>query len=311
MAALDVDSVHAFVLVADLGSFTKAASALDTSQAAISVKVKRLEDRLGYRLLDRTPRNVRLSTQGMTFLKPARNLITAHERAVAGLSAEIRRIGIGISDQIAGPGLPVLLRKLSAFDPGLIIEVHINSSPNIMESFDKEELDAAIVRREDDRRDGELLVKERFGWFASPEWELVSGQPLRLASIAKSCGVRSDATKLLDKAGIPWREVFIGGGMTAIGAAVSAGLAVAPLAYSVAPVGTLDVGHRYGLPRLPDSDVILHSTVTDLLSQEALKMLAAAFRTRYANMSTAGQGNTIHPSLLKRRTKHTVTCHIG
>jgi DNA-binding transcriptional LysR family regulator len=96
----------------------------------------------------------------MTFLKPARNLITAHERAVAGLSMGVRRIGIGISDQIAGPGLPVLLRKLSAFDPGLIIEVHINSSPNIVESFDKEELDAAIVRREDDRRDGELLVKE-------------------------------------------------------------------------------------------------------------------------------------------------------
>jgi len=75
--------------------------------------------------------------------------------------------------------------------------------------------------------------------------------------------------------------------MTAIGAAVSAGLAVAPLAYSVAPVGTLDVGHRYGLPRLPDSDVILHSTVTDPVSQEALKILAAAFRTRYADMSTA------------------------
>ena len=45
----------------------------------------------------------------------------------------------------------------------------------------------------------------------------------------------------------------------------------------VAPVGALDVGHRYGLPQLPDSDVILHSTVTDPVSQEALKMLVAAF----------------------------------
>jgi DNA-binding transcriptional LysR family regulator len=288
MAALDIDSVHAFVLVADLGSFTKAASALDSSQAAISVKIKRLEDRLGYRLLDRTPRNVRLSAQGTIFLKPARNLMAAHERAVASLSAQVRRIAIGISDQIAGAGLPALLQKLSAFDPGLISEVYIDSSPRLMESFDKGTLDAAIVRGEDDRRDGELLVRERFGWFASPEWELVPGQPLRLASIAKACGVRTDATRLLDNAGIPWREVFIGGGMTAIGAAVSAGLAVAPLAYSVAPIGALNVGERYGLPQLPDSDVILHSTVTDPLSQEALKMLAAAFRSRYANMSGTG-----------------------
>jgi DNA-binding transcriptional LysR family regulator len=132
------------------------------------------------------------------------------------------------------------------------------------------------------------IDQERFGWFASPQWELVPGQPLRLASIAKSCGVCTVATELLDKAGIPWREVFIGGGMAAIGAAVSAGLAIAPLANSIAPVGTLDVGHRYGLPRLPNSDVILHSTVTDPVSQEALKMLAAAFRSRYASVSTAG-----------------------
>src|SRR5215831_129700 len=288
MAALDVDSVHAFVLVADLGSFTKAAAALNTSQAAVSVKIKRLEDRLGYRLLDRTPRNVRLSTRGMSFLKPARNLITAHELAVAGLSAATRRIGIGVSDQIAGPGLPALLQKLSAFDPGLVLEVHIDSSFSLMEAFDKETLNAAIVRREDDRRDGEPLVQERFGWFASPQWDYVPGQPLRIASLAKSCGVRNVATRLLDKSGISWTEVFIGGGIAAIGAAVSAGLAVAPIAHSVAPVGTLDVGPRYGLPRLPDSDVILHSRVTDPVSQEALKMLAAVFRSRNASAPVAG-----------------------
>jgi DNA-binding transcriptional LysR family regulator len=285
MAALDVDSVHAFVLVAELGSFTKAASSLDTSQAAISVKIKRLEDRLGFRLLDRTPRNVRLSPQGMTFLKPARNLITAHELAVAGLSAEVRRIRIGISDQIAGPGLPSFLQRLNAFDPALVVEVHIGSSFSLMEAFDKEMLDASIVRREDDRRDGELLVRERFGWFASPQWDHVPGQPLRIASLSKSCGVRNAATRLLEKAGISWREVFIGGGITAIGAAVSAGLAVAPMAYGVAPVGTLDVRARYGLPRLPDSDVMLHSTVTDPVLQEALKMLVAAFRSRTAGIS--------------------------
>jgi DNA-binding transcriptional LysR family regulator len=243
---------------------------------------------LGYRLLDRTPRSVRLSTRGMSFLKPARNLITAHELAVAGLSGASRRIGIGISDLISGPGLPALLQKLSAFDPGLVLEVHIDSSFSLMEAFDKETLDAAIVRREDDRRDGELLVQERVGWFASPPWDYVQGQPLRLASLKKTCGVRNIATRLLDKSGIPWREVFIGGGIAAVGAAVSAGVAVAPLAYSVAPQGTLDVGPRYGLPRFPDFHVVLHSRVTDPVSREALKMLAAAFRSRNASAPAAG-----------------------
>jgi hypothetical protein len=90
--------------------------------------------------------------------------------------------------------------------------------------------------------------------------------------------------------------------MTAIGAAVSAGLAVAPMAFTVAPVGTLDVGDQYGLPRLPDSDVILHSTVTDPVSREALKILAAAFRSRTASRPTRGMRKQ-HPSIHEQRRK--------
>jgi DNA-binding transcriptional LysR family regulator len=279
MPTLDVDSVSAFVLVADLGSFTKAAHALGTSQAVISVKVKRLEDRLGYRLLERTPRKVNLSQRGKTFLRPARNFIAAHQLAIAGLTSTPKRLVIGISDQVAGPGLPALLAQLSAYDPSLVMEVHIDASHTLMDAFDKSAIDAAIVRREDDRRDGELLVRERFGWFASSRWENGEGQALRLASLASSCAVRALATQALDAAGIPWTEVFIGGGMAVVGAAVSAGLAVAPLAYSVAPVGTIDVGARYGLPRLSESDVVLHAAVTDPLSQGAIRRLAASFRS--------------------------------
>ena len=48
MPTLDVDAVKAFVMVADFQSFTRAAEALSTTQGAISVKLKRLEDRIGH-----------------------------------------------------------------------------------------------------------------------------------------------------------------------------------------------------------------------------------------------------------------------
>lgn len=279
MSALDVEAVQAFVLVADLQSFTRAAHALGTSQAAISVKVKRLEDRLGYRLLERTPRKVRLSVQGTTFLGPARNFITAHELAIGGLSSTPRRLAIGISDQVAGPGLPMLLKNLNAHDPTVVIEVHVNASRNLMEAFDKGELDAAIVREEGGRRGGERLIRERLGWYAASHWEHEAGQPLRIASLAATCGVRALATQALDAVGMDWTEVFIGGGNAAVGAAVSAGLAVAAMPHSIAPVGALDVGQRYGLPRLPDSDVVLHAAPRDPGSRAALRALAASFRS--------------------------------
>jgi DNA-binding transcriptional LysR family regulator len=285
MAMLDVDAVQAFVMVADLQSFTRAAEALDTSQAAISVKLKRLEDRLGERLIERTPRLVRLSSRGAAFLGAAREFIAAHERAVAGLSATPLRLSLGISDHVAGEELPVLLARLHAYDPSLLIEVQIGASRQLLDDFDRGSLDAAIIRREDDRRDGELLTLERIGWFAAPGFEHRQGEPMRLATLAASCGVRNIATRALDAAGIGWTEVFVGGGTAAVAAAVAAGLAVAALAHRVAPVGAIEVGERLGLPPLPSSDIVLHSALSDARSRGALRTLAAAFREHRAPAS--------------------------
>ncbi|MDR3516207.1 MAG: LysR family transcriptional regulator [Azospirillaceae bacterium] len=285
MATLDVGSVQAFVLVADFQSFTRAAEALDTSQAAISVRLKRLEDRLGEKLIERTPRLVRLSACGAAFLGVAREFIAAHERAVAGLASTSRRFTLGIADQVAGPELPLLLSHLHGYDPALLIEVRIEASRNLLDAFDHGALDTAIVGREDDRRDGEVLAQERYGWFASPGFEHREGEALRLASLAASCGVRNIATRALDAAGVSWIEVFVGGGTAAVIAAVAAGLAVAALAYRVAPVGIVEVGAALGLPALPSSEIVLHSTLSDTRSRGALRTVAAAFREHRAPSS--------------------------
>ena len=74
MITLDVDAVRTFVAVADLQSFTRAADVLGSTQGAISVKLKRLENRVGKKLIERTPRLVRLSAQVVCcFSKPRAN----------------------------------------------------------------------------------------------------------------------------------------------------------------------------------------------------------------------------------------------
>src|SRR4051812_7945654 len=108
MKTLDIEGVRAFVLVADLHSFTRAAEALATTQSAVSLKLKRLEDRLGRRLLERTPRLVRLSADGANFLDAARRLVSAHELALGAFVTEPRRLVVGISHHIVGPELPLL-----------------------------------------------------------------------------------------------------------------------------------------------------------------------------------------------------------
>lgn len=279
MTILDVDAVQAFVTIADLKSFTRAAEALGTTQGAISVKLKRLEDRVGHKLIERTPRMVRLSVQGAAFIDGARDFLAAHERAVAGLSpTAVRRFTLGIAAHIAGPEVPTLLARLNAHDPAMTIEVRIDTSRALLDAFDRGDVDAAIVGREDDRRDGDVLAKERLGWFAAPTFEHREGQSIRLAALSPACGVHDVAKRALDAAGIAWTESFLGGGSSAVMAAVSAGLAIAPFSPRVAPLGTVDVGERYRLPELAPFEIVLHTTLSDTRSREALRMLAAAFR---------------------------------
>jgi DNA-binding transcriptional LysR family regulator len=80
---LDLDAIKAFIRIAELGSFTRAAEAMQTTQAAVSLKLKRLEHRLGCRLVERTPRHVQLSARGASFLEHARELLEVHDRALA------------------------------------------------------------------------------------------------------------------------------------------------------------------------------------------------------------------------------------
>jgi DNA-binding transcriptional LysR family regulator len=102
-------------------------------------------------------------------------------------------------------------------------------------------------------------------------------RPLRLAAQAEPCSVRAMAIGALDAAGIAWTEVFVGGGVATIGAAISAGLTVAALARRVAPSNTVDLGPRLGLPPLPSREVMLYSKLSDGRTCRALHTLGAAF----------------------------------
>jgi DNA-binding transcriptional LysR family regulator len=279
MSTLDIDTVQAFLLVAELQSFTRAAEALGTTQAAVSLKLQRLESVLGKRLVERSPRAVTLTAEGSAFLHHARLLLEAHDRALSGDKPARQQLSLGISDHAAGPELVPLLERLHAMSSQLALSVTIGFSRTMLDAYDAGELDAVVVRQEGSRRGGEKLTEDSFGWFASPRFVWPRGEALQLATLAPPCGVRAIAVRALDKAGIAWSEAFIGGGLTAVVAAALAGLAVAPLARRIAPAGLVDIGIAQKLPALGASKVMLHSKVSDPAKLAALRTLAATFRS--------------------------------
>jgi DNA-binding transcriptional LysR family regulator len=278
---LDIEAVRAFATVADLRSFTRAAEALGTTQSAISLRLKKLEEQLQVRLLDRTPRSVRISTEGTKFLEYARELLAAHDRAFHyARKKEYHALKIGISDHVVGATLPSLLSCMKPSDTGILIELELGFSTDLLKKYDAGELDAIIIRS-GDRREGEILLEDNYGWFAASSMVPLPNPPVPLVTVRSQCSVRSMALRALDLARIPWTDAFVGGEVAAVTAAVEAGIGIAPLANRIAPPSTVDVGSALSLPKLPSAKVILLSSLSKPELKKVVRILSAAFQRAY------------------------------
>lgn len=281
MHVFDPQTVYAFVLVAELRSFTKAARVLNSTQSAISGKLKRLEEKLGQRLLERTPRAIRLSAAGELFLGPARELVAAHQRAAKALMPENQRLTLGVSHHLIGPDMPLLLQAFSQVKPNCIFSLQTGSTRDLLDRYDNGLLDAVIVlRHEESHRDGEIIGTARFIWISAKSHAPAQNEPLALVTQPSPCNIRAITLDALEKTGRVWREAFIGTGAIIIGAAVAANIGVGVVASGAMPEGTQDIGKQLGLPVLPSRDIILHSRITNSHAKSILDLLIRNFKSQ-------------------------------
>ena len=123
--ALDPELLQAFVAVADQRSFTRAAAALNRTQSAVSMQIKRLEERVGVELFHRTKANVDLSSAGEGLLGYARRILTLNDEAVARLR-EHKVAGVvrlGVMDDYGTAILPPILATFLASYPLIHVEM--------------------------------------------------------------------------------------------------------------------------------------------------------------------------------------------
>jgi DNA-binding transcriptional LysR family regulator len=274
---LDLESVRLFVLCSEYGNMTRAAEAAGTVQPVVSQRIKALEHRLGRKLLDRTPRHVRLTDAGIAFLDNAKILLAAHDVALQDEADPTPSIAIGVSDHVLGTSLREMLRSLRLALPRQArITVRLGLSHEMRELYDRMEVDVAIVRRDGGAGDGEVLGEDGLDWYGDiPASEQDEALPLVL--LPPPCGVRATAISALDRIGMPWREAFTGGSCLALAAAVEAGAGIAPLGRLTAR-GLAPVRGRSGLPDLPGSRIVILARTTDANHTRAADTLAAGVR---------------------------------
>jgi len=123
---LDLSLVRCFTVLAEHGHFGRAAETLHTTQPSLSRQLRRLEQQLGARLLDRTSRGSKLTEAGEVFLPQAEALLHAAEQAAAATraAAQPSRITIGyLTNIIVTPAV----RELRHRHPDAEVRaVHLN-----------------------------------------------------------------------------------------------------------------------------------------------------------------------------------------
>ncbi|MBP0614608.1 LysR family transcriptional regulator [Jiella sp. KSK16Y-1] len=283
---LDLESVRLFVLTAEYGNLTRAAEAAGTVQPVVSQRIKSLEKRLGRQLLDRSPRHLHLTEAGAAFLGPARQLLAAHDEALRLEDDRPPALSLGISDHALGTAFDAVLHRLQiALPPRTPLALRIGQSADIRALFDKGSIDIAIVRREGQANEGEVLGEDPLVWRVPPVWSAPQG-PVPVVWLPPPCGVSAVAAKALDRAGLPFREAFVGGSCLALVTAVRAGLGIAPLGRLVG--GDLpEAPAAWGLPALPSSQIVMLARTPGPSQAAAARALVASVRDMLKSPSAA------------------------
>ncbi len=130
MAQLNLSTrqLRAFLALAELRSFTRAAHRCHLSQPAFSALVRALEDSFGARLFDRDTRNVELTEEGRWLEEPARRLLADFDALASGLGERVAlrrgRVSVAALPSLAAGWLPRLFAEFRREHPGIDLALH-------------------------------------------------------------------------------------------------------------------------------------------------------------------------------------------
>ncbi|MBR1176231.1 LysR family transcriptional regulator [Bradyrhizobium sp. KB893862 SZCCT0404] len=256
---LDPDLLKAFIAVAEHRSFTRAAATLNRTQSAVSVQIRRLEERLDTRLFQRARAGVTLTAAGNELLVYARRLLDLNAEAVDALRRRKRDdvVRLGVMDDYGTLVIPPLLARFARNHPGIRVEIETGLTATMPARLG-DAYDLVIAMHPEGRGNGELLRREQAVWAAANSYPVAAQDTLPVALYPPGCLFRQWAAEALDAAGRPWRLAFVSRTLGAVEAIAAQGLAITVVKAGTLPARLRVLSERDGLPPLPAADIRLH-----------------------------------------------------
>ena len=146
---IGLEDLQTFLAVAELGSFSRAAEQLNLSQPSISNRVRRLEEKLLVRLLDRNTRRVELTPTGRRLYLQSSETLRSLRTLLQDLNREAitreREVRVAATLMVATVGLPQLLKEFNAAHPSISVSVHDLTPTDALEQVGDGRCDLAVM----------------------------------------------------------------------------------------------------------------------------------------------------------------------
>jgi DNA-binding transcriptional LysR family regulator len=235
---MELYQLKTFVAIAQEGNLTRAAERVFTSAPAVSAQLKALEDELGVKLFERTPRGMTLTAAGRSLLDEAERTLASATRIrsaaeqIRGATQGAVRFGT-VADPVA-LRLGDVLVKLAERHPQLTLHLQQGLSFQTLDRVLRGELDCAYVMS--DREEIEGMELHRLGAVdlvatlpvplaeANPDLTLQQLASLPWVGTPRSCVFRAHLDRLFATAGREFREGQMADGEGAMRSMIASGM---------------------------------------------------------------------------------------
>jgi DNA-binding transcriptional LysR family regulator len=277
---LDMTALRSFVAVADCGGVTRAAGFLNLTQSAVSMQLKRLEESLDLKLLDRSARTIALTANGEQLLSYARRMLDLNDEVFGRLTAQEfeGEIVLGVPHDIVYPSIPQVLHQFNASFPRMRVNLVSSYTIKLKEMLERGEADLIMTTEDGLDPGGETVVELPMVWIGAIGGAAWRHRPLRLAFEHK-CLFRKPVQQALDEGGIPWQMAIESDQSRTIEASVSADLAVHAMLVGSTPPQSEPIQHGGALPELQSKKVNMYRK--DATQGKAIDALCALLRSSY------------------------------
>jgi DNA-binding transcriptional LysR family regulator len=145
---MNFQQLETLVSLSRLRNYHAVADQLGTTQPSVSLRIQRLEQELGIKLLDRSQNGVSLTPSGRECLAYAEQILSwrGEMLAHAGNSGVLRgRVSMGVSEIIADTWLAQLLKAMAAERPAVVVDSHVGLTPMLSRGLDDATYDVILV----------------------------------------------------------------------------------------------------------------------------------------------------------------------